>query len=137
MKISKLIISFFIFIALLTDAHGIEGDKYSESQRIHDIKSQIASLQQELRELEQSLNLQQYPNNMKMHLSVSQTIDMDDDTIVMSHRPVLEVKEHKYSLCKYSSCQGIACCACTTLTIASMAYLTFGYVAIIKSGGCG
>lgn len=115
MKISKLIISFFIFIALLTDAHGIEGDKYSESQRIHDIKSQIASLQQELYEFEQPLNLQQDLNKMNMHLSVSQTVDMDENCM---------------DDWMDDGCKKLVCCSCTALTITALACMTFGYYMI-------
>ena len=47
----KLIVGFFVVIGFLTGIYGIEEDKDSKLQRIHDIKSQIASLQQELYEL--------------------------------------------------------------------------------------
>ena len=111
----KLIVGFFVVIGFLTGIYGIEEDKDSKLQRIHDIKSQIASLQQELYEFEQPLNLQQDLNKMNMHLSVSQTVDMDENCM---------------DDWMDDGCKKLVCCSCTALTITALACMTFGYYMI-------
>jgi hypothetical protein len=112
MKINKLVVTFFTVIGLLTDVHGVEDsrDSDSKSQRIHDIKSQISPLQQELYNLEQPPN----NNNINMSLLAGETVDMDNDTVAMSRRPIFEdVQEYNsVSKCNWK----IGCCVCTTVT---------------------
>ncbi len=117
MIINKLLFTFFIFVGLLTDVYCVEDSRNRDpkcSPCNHDIKSQISFSHQELYNIEQQKNLQQYSNNIN-NPPADKTIDMDDDTIEVPYRSILENFQKYNQLSKYNW-KKIACCACTTLT---------------------